>query len=155
MFLSRNQLITLILPVVLGLAVAFYFTPEMIRIAGNQPYESDIEAGSTVYKLLTDEKNEYYVDSDSFGEKLYVNGELIDCLDKSKPNPDYPGDLVRDSARFFIKSNVMSFPEYLLMFEYDALVRDGVMTQYIVISSCYTVAMFAVGCIIARKRNLN
>lgn len=155
MFLSRNQLITLILPVVLGLAAVYYFTPEMIRIAGNQPYEADIEVGSRAYTLLTDEKNEYYVDSDSFAEKLYVNGELIDYLDKSKPNPDYPGDLVRDSARFFIKSNVMSFPEYLLMFEYDAFVRDGVMTQYIVISSCYTVAMFAVGCIIARKRNLN
>ena len=150
-FLSQNQLISLILPVVLALLTGASLTAILMLQASARPYEED--QGKVAEMIMGDK--EYYFDTYTGGRDLYVEGKYVDIYDPGKPNKDYPGDTVHGIFDAAFKGDVMAMPVMLATFEYHPLVRDGVMTGYIVMSSCYTVIFFAAGCIIARKRNLN
>jgi len=149
-FLSQNQMISLILPVVFALLIVSSVSPVIMEQAGIRPYKESPEAAV----MLLDGETEFFFDADSLGRDLYVEGKYVDIYDHNQPDESYPGDSVHNILMTVHKSNILSYPMMMTMFEYHAIARDGLAVRYIILSTCYTAALFAVGCIIAKKRNI-
>ena len=82
------------------------------------------------------------------------DGQRIDMLDSSRPNPDYVGDTYCNVMRFLMKSNAFTTCYMLPQYGYYPLVRDGVLLSESILSFFYIAVVISGGCIIAKKRNI-
>ena len=152
MFAFTNSMYSIIVTILL-LIVFSIAEPSLYAVAAESdgfiPYSCDFTIIAENRGKLT-----YYFDSDTIGRDLYINGEKYDYYVYDEPNPDYRGEAYHKMIDGIFKTDVYSFEIMMLQFEYHALVRDGVMTRYIVLSLIYSAALFIGGCTITRKKDL-
>ena len=179
LFLSQNPMLTLILGMCLTILLVYIF-PSMIHGRLNSEsaapylsserrikYESDSDEfasdpgkASAVYWQFGDKEYEVkertYLDISGMDERMICidDGQKIDTMDKSRPNPDYKGDTYCNVMRFLMKSNAFSICFMLPQYGYFPLVRDGVLLSESILSLFYIAVVISGGCIIAKKRNI-
>ena len=179
LFLSQNPMLTLILGMCLTILFVYVF-PAMIHGKLNSEsaapylssgsrirYESDSDEFasdpgkvSAVYWQFGDKEYEVkertYLDISGMDERMICidDGQRIDMLDSSRPNPDYVGDTYCNVMRFLMKSNAFTTCYMLPQYGYYPLVRDGVLLSESILSLFYIAVVISGGCIIAKKRNI-
>ena len=123
-------------------------------------FASDPGKASAVYWQFGDKEYEVkertYLDISGMDERMICidDGQKIDTMDKSRPNPDYKGDTYCNVMRFLMKSNAFSICFMLPQYGYFPLVRDGVLLSESILSLFYIAVVISGGCIIAKKRNI-
>ena len=181
LFLSQNPMLTLISGMCLIVFFVLVF-PAMIhgklQSESGIPYQSSLttikfESDSDSDEILSDPgkasavfwvigdkeyevKERTYLDTSEMDERTICidDGQTIDILDSSRPNPQYKGDTYRNMLKLLMKSNAFSMCYMLPQYGYFPIARDGVLLTESVVSSIYIVLVISVGCIIAKKRNI-
>ena len=181
LFLSQNPMLTMITGMCLTIFWVIGF-PAMIheRLQSESAtpylsssttikYESDSDSddilldpgtASSVFWMIGDKEYEVkertYLDTSGMDERMICidDGQMIDTLDSSRPNPQYKGDTYRNIMKLLMKSNAFTMCYMLPQYGYFPLVRDGVLQTESIISLAYTVLVISCGCIIAKKRNI-
>lgn len=107
------------------------------------------------YQMLIDK--EWYLPVDDFNiGRVYIPDEdrTIDFVSE-EINENYPGKVRSTAGRILFRTNIMYYPTEITMWCIYPMYRDGIMTRYIAVSSCYMILLLTAGCYAVRKRNLN
>ena len=107
------------------------------------------------YQALGDK--EWYLPVDDFQVgRVYVPEEdmTIDFVSE-EINENYPGKVRSIAGRTLFRANIMYYPTEITMWFIYPMYRDGIITRYAVVSSCYMVLLLTAGCYAVRRRNMN
>ena len=107
------------------------------------------------YHMLGDK--EWYIPVDDFYiGRVYVPEEdmTIDFA-SDEINENYPGKLRSITGRTLFRANLMNYPGEIMMWFIYPMYRDGIMTRYVAVSSCYLILLLTAGCYAVRRRNMN
>ena len=107
------------------------------------------------YQALGDKEWYFPVDDFNIG-RVYIPGEDRTISFVSEEiNENYPGKVRSIAGRTLFRANIMYYPTEITMWFIYPMYRDGIITRYAVVSSCYMVLLLTAGCYAVRKRNLN
>ena len=107
------------------------------------------------YQILGDREWYFPVDDFNIG-RVYIPGEDRTISFVSEEiNENYPGKVRSIAGRTLFRANIMYYPTEIMMWFIYPMFRDGIMTRYIAVSSCYMILLLTAGCYAVRKRNLN